>query len=76
MSQNGTYRHVDINKNIKFILSCKKFKIMKTAEMKNLTFEKSLDMFNEFTLSIEEMTYVRGGEDEGDVKPGNDPVKI
>lgn len=49
---------------------------MKTAKMKNLNFEKALDMFNEFALSIEEMTFVRGGEDEGDLKPGTDPVKI
>lgn len=49
---------------------------MKTSKMKNLTFEKSLEIFNEVALSIEEMTFVRGGEGEGDIRPGNDPVKI
>lgn len=34
--------------------------------MKNLTSELTKDIFNEFTLSIEEMNYVRGGEEEGD----------
>jgi hypothetical protein len=49
---------------------------MKTSTMENLTFEKSLDIFNEFALSIEEMNFVRGGADEGEVRPGNDPVRI
>jgi hypothetical protein len=44
--------------------------------MKNLNFEKNLDIFSEFALSTEEMIYVRGGEGENETKPGSDPVKI
>jgi len=44
--------------------------------MKNLNFEKTFDIFNEFVLSTEEMIFVRGGEDANDSKPGTDPVKI
>jgi len=44
--------------------------------MKNLNFEKTFDIFCEFALSVEEMTFVRGGEDGNDSKPGTDPVKV
>ena len=44
--------------------------------MKILNFESTKNIFNDFTLSNEEMIYVRGGEGDGDVLPPEPPVRI
>jgi len=44
--------------------------------MKTLNFELTSDIFNEFALSNEEMTYVRGGESEPVILPPSPPVRI
>jgi hypothetical protein len=43
--------------------------------MKTLNFELANDIFNEFTLSNEEMIYVRGGEGDPIVLPGQPPIR-
>ena len=44
--------------------------------MKTLNFELTNDIFNEFTLSNEEMINVRGGQGDPEVKPGKPPIII
>lgn len=46
--------------------------------MKTMTIDLTKDIFTEFTLSIEEMIYVRGGDAEGDpiTLPTQPPIKI
>ena len=44
--------------------------------MKTLNFESTKNIFNDFILSNDEMIYVRGGKDEGDVLPPEPPIKI
>ncbi|MEI6049518.1 MAG: hypothetical protein WCS03_11515 [Bacteroidota bacterium] len=44
--------------------------------METLNFELTVDIFNKFALSNEEMIYVRGGEGEPIIKPNPPPVKI
>ena len=44
--------------------------------MKILNFESTKNIFNDFSLSNEEMIYVRGGDGEGDVLPPAPPVLI
>ena len=44
--------------------------------MKTLNFEKTREIFAEFTLTNEEMIKVRGGEGEGNLIPPPPPVKI
>lgn len=43
--------------------------------MKTLNFEKTQDIFNEFTLTNEEMIYVRGG-DAGEPETLPNPPKV
>jgi hypothetical protein len=75
VSQNGTYRHVEVNKridskhiqkNIKI-----KYEIMKTPKLK-----LSTEVFTEFALSVEEMIFVRGGEGDPVNPPITPPVKV
>jgi hypothetical protein len=42
--------------------------------MKTKEIETSFDIFENYTLTTEEMTTVRGGE--GDIHPTNPPIKI
>jgi hypothetical protein len=44
--------------------------------MKNQNFELTIDIFNEFQLSNEEMICVRGGEGDPIIKTTTPPVKI
>jgi hypothetical protein len=44
--------------------------------MKTQNFELTIDIFNEFELSNEEMIYVRGGEAEPIIKPTTPPIRI
>ena len=44
--------------------------------MKTLNFELAKDIFDEFALSNEEMIYVRGGDADPIIRPGEPPVKI
>ncbi len=44
--------------------------------MKALNFEMTKDIFDEFTLSNEEMICVRGGEGDPIVNPNPPPIRI
>jgi hypothetical protein len=44
--------------------------------MKTLNFKKTSDLFAGFALSNDEMIKVRGGENDGTIKPPNPPIKI
>jgi len=44
--------------------------------MKTLNLELAFDMFNEFTLTNEEMINVRGGEGDPIVLPTNPPIRV
>lgn len=44
--------------------------------MKTLNFKKTNELFAGFTLSNSEMIKVRGGENDGTIKPPIPPVKI
>ena len=44
--------------------------------MKTLNFESTKSIFNDFSLSADEMINVRGGKDDGDVLPPEPPIEI
>lgn len=44
--------------------------------MKTLNFEKTKDIFTDFTLSNEEMIMVRGGDGDGEILPPPPKIKL